>query len=521
MKAADLRQLAAISKLAYCNPFSPKRFRWEQEILGDSFSPEEAVAWSRQNHNAPNDRPNVVALTRLAAELVQRTQSWLSTTPNPAQETLQHYWDAATYLLLYRHITVLNPDDLNCASRKHRNHIKGIWQRFLMDYHQLFNLPNLERVNQHSAAHLFACLCQVHRAFFAIFNHILGNSLPIARLREKVWESLFTCDLHRYYRSLYNRMGDLVSLITGPSGTGKELVARAIGLSQYIPFDAELQDFTPDGDGGFYALNLSALSPMLVESELFGHRRGSFTGAISDRVGWLDACGAQGAVFLDEIGEIELSLQVKLLRVVQQRTFSRLGESQERRFRGKLIAATNRLLLDEIACGRFRQDFYFRLCADRIETPSLREQLDDRPEDLYELVLSLSRKMAGNDALSFASEATDWIQQHLGRDYPWLGNIRELEQCLSSILIRREYIPALPAVIHSPESARLPHWIQDAWQRKLTAEEILCQYSDWVYQETGSYEQTAKRLQLDRRTIKAKVQTAQDRRQANPLSTES
>ena len=111
-----------------------------------------------------------------------------------------------------------------------------------------------------------------------------------------------------------------------------------------------------------------ALPATLVESELFGHRRGAFTGAVQDRAGWLEACPAHGTVFLDEIGELEPALQVKLLRVLQERTFHRIGDTRERRFSGKLIAATNRDLAAEIQAGRFREDLYYRLCADVIES---------------------------------------------------------------------------------------------------------------------------------------------------------
>src|SRR4030095_10303350 len=116
--------------------------------------------------------------------------------------------------------------------------------------------------------------------------------------------------------------------------------------------------------GPFYALNPSALSPTLIESELFGHRRGAFTGAVQDRAGWLEVCPATGTVFLDEIGELDPAIQVKLLRVLQSRTFQRLGDTRDRPFLRKLIAATNRDLGREMAAGEFRKDFYYRLCSD-------------------------------------------------------------------------------------------------------------------------------------------------------------
>ena len=251
-------------------------------------------------------------------------------------------------------------------------------------------------------------------------------------------------------------MSTLPTLITGPSGTGKELVARAIGLSQFIAFDADKKRFAESDTSGFLPLNLSAMSANLIESELFGHRKGSFTGAVSDRQGWLELCPPSGAVFLDEIGELEMSLQVKLLRVVQQRTFSRIGETSERTFSGKLIGATNRDLSQEMKAGRFREDLYYRLCADRIHTPGLRDQLDACPDDLHSLTQHLARKIAGENSESLGQQACDWILKNLGSNYPWRGNIRELEQCISSIMIRGCYIPADPFTATSADSDWTP-----------------------------------------------------------------
>jgi hypothetical protein len=195
----------------------------------------------------------------------------------------------------------------------------------LDEFHHLFRLPGTRLPSIHDAAHVFACLFQIRRAVWHIFDNIVGESMPIARLRAAVWQSIFTHDMRRYRRSLYNRMSDVTTLITGPSGTGKELVARAIGLSQYIAFDVQRQCFCGDMSNMFLTLNLSALSPTLIESELFGHRKGAFTGAVADRADWLEISPRNGTVFLHEIGELDAAIQVKLLCVVQSRVFQRLG----------------------------------------------------------------------------------------------------------------------------------------------------------------------------------------------------
>jgi len=289
-------------------------------------------------------------------------------------------------------------------------------------------------------------------------------------------------------------------LIRGESGTGKELVARAIAGSRYVPFDADKLEFAERPGETFFAINVAALSPALIESELFGHRRGSFTGAISDRKGWLETCPPQGTVFLDELGEMEVLLQVKLLRAIETRRFSAVGDTSLRDFRGKLIAATNRDLRAEIGCGHFREDLYYRLCADLIRTPSLQEQIEASPAVLRELTLFMVRRVAGDEAASCVDEVHQWIATKLPESYPWPGNYRELEQCVRNIIIRGSYQP----VSGSGE----PGFWDDFRAGRLRAEEVLAYYSSLVYRQCGSYEEAARRMGVDRRTVKARIDGA-------------
>jgi transcriptional regulator with PAS, ATPase and Fis domain len=291
-------------------------------------------------------------------------------------------------------------------------------------------------------------------------------------------------------------------LITGPSATGKELVARAIGLSRYIPFNAETESFSEDFEASFYPLNLSALSPTLIESELFGRRRGAFTGAIADRIGWLEVCPPLGTVFLDEIGEIDSSIQVKLLRALDTRAFQRLGETKSRNFRGKAIAATNRDLALEMRQGRFRDDLYYRLCSDTISLPSLHERVTDDPDELSNLVSFLTLRQFGEEgAPELAREVETWIDEHLGRDYPWPGNVRELRQCISNVLIRRRYTPAAEEL-----SGHLREQLAEEFlQGEAAASEIMTRYFTLAYARHGNYQRTARALSVDRRTVKSKI----------------
>jgi transcriptional regulator with GAF, ATPase, and Fis domain len=321
-----------------------------------------------------------------------------------------------------------------------------------------------------------------------------------------VWQSIFTHDMRRYGRVLFDRMADYTTLVIGPSGTGKELVARAVGLSRYVPFDGERETFRAEFSESFFPISLSAMSPTLIESELFGHQRGAFTGAVSDRAGWLEVCPPHGTVFLDEIGELDPAIQVKLLRVLQARTFSRLGETELRRFDGKIVAATNRDLDEEMHAGRFRQDLYYRLCSDIIYVPSLRQRIAADSGEMHQLTLHLAQRLVGDEGPTLAAEVETWIGEHLGPNYDWPGNVRELEQCLRNVLIRKEYRPSQR---RSPSTADpLAEAGAAIREGRWTADELLRWYCTLVYTRTGSYEAAARQLQLDRRTVKAKVEAA-------------
>ncbi len=505
IRITERRQLELFAQLATCNPFLPRRIELEKKVLGKRFQ-EDGIAWSRRLEFTDRERFNVTSLTEAAADLIARVKQQVESGKSLSDESMTHYWYVVIYALLYKHIVYQHPDDLSKSQ-----HVASVWKEFRRDYKILTDMPGLPAGtaespgHPESAGHLFAVLCQVHRAFFNIYSYILGESLPSIKLRGQVWQSIFTHDLDRYRRNLFHRMTELPTLVTGPSGTGKELVARAIGLSQFIPFDEKSASFHA-AETSFFALNLSAMSANLIESELFGHRKGSFTGAIAERKGWLELCPSHGAVFLDEIGELDAALQVKLLRVTQQRRFTKLGGSKELTFSGKIIGATNRDLDLEMKTGRFREDLYYRLCADRIETPSLRQQLDDRPDDLHFLIQHITTKLVGNPSDSLCDQAIDWIGSNLGKSYRWRGNFRELEQCVSSIMIRGEYLPG-QSIGHAPVAGQ-NEWTHDAIDGSLTADGLLQRYCTWIYFKTGSYEAAARQLKIDRRTVKAKIDQA-------------
>jgi transcriptional regulator with PAS, ATPase and Fis domain len=212
----------------------------------------------------------------------------------------------------------------------------------------------------------------------------------------------------RFIESLHR--SDATVLITGESGTGKEVVARAVHAS------------SPRHGGPFVAVNCGAIPAELLESELFGHVRGAFTGAIRDRVGRFEAARG-GTIFLDEIGDMPTTLQVKLLRVLQERTFERVGESTPQKVDARVIAATHVELKDAIAFGRFREDLYYRLRVVPIHLPPLRE----RPEDVEPLARHLLARTCAREgrAVRLSPDALSALQR-----YDWPGNVRELENAI-------------------------------------------------------------------------------------------
>ncbi len=233
-------------------------------------------------------------------------------------------------------------------------------------------------------------------------------------------------------------------LISGESGTGKELIARA------------LHEGSDRRKGRFVAINCGAIPRDLIESELFGHRKGAFTGALVDRIGRFEQAHG-GTIFLDEIGDLALEMQVKLLRVVQERVVDPVGSAQPTRIDVRIIAATHRDLEAEVAAGRFREDLYYRLNVLPLNSPALR----DRPDDVPELLLHHANRLApeGSDPIAFDDETVAALSQ-----YAWPGNVRELVNLVDRFttlfsgrrVSLRDVPPTmLPKPLHAAQTAML------------------------------------------------------------------
>ncbi len=317
------------------------------------------------------------------------------------------------------------------------------------------------------------------------------------RFREALWNTIVTTDLGLYERALLGRMEDFSTLLLGETGVGKGAAAVAIGRSGFIPYDPAKERFAVSFNRSFVSLNLSEFSETLLESELFGHEKGAFTGAITAHEGALARTSEYGAVFLDEIGDVSSSVQIKLLRVLQERTFSPVGGHTKKRFLGRVIAATHRPLAELRQSGKFREDFYYRLCSTQIEVPSLRLRIAENRTELSTLVDAVTARTLGAPDSALAQEVLSIIRRDLPDTYPWPGNVRELEQC-----VRRALLTGSCASVEAP---RATNWLEQAKAGSIDAESLLNGYCRELYRQHGTFEGVAKVAGLDRRTAKRRV----------------
>ena len=280
-------------------------------------------------------------------------------------------------------------------------------------------------------------------------------------------------------------------LIQGETGTGKELIAHAIHSN------------SPRSGGPFIRLNCAAIPAGLLESELLGHERGAFTGALSQRIGRLQLAH-NGTLFLDEVGDLPIELQPKLLRALQEQEFERLGSSQTVRVDVRIVAATNHNLASMVSERRFRADLYYRLNVFPIMLPALRDRVDDIPAFIWHFVHEFARRM---------NKTIDGIPGHvmeLLRLHDWPGNIRELENFIERAVVLtqgRELCPPLsgltqrmPTTLNEPGPALAPARTLEEVERVHIAETL--QRTNWV---VGGKAGAAARLGLPRTTLIARM----------------
>ena len=262
------------------------------------------------------------------------------------------------------------------------------------------------------------------------YQTLLNENKQLKSVLNKQWNQIGATSAIEEIRALVAKVADSRStvLITGESGTGKELVARSIHFQ------------SRRSHGPFVKVNCAALPEGLVESELFGHEKGAFTGAIMQKRGKFEAASG-GTLLLDEIGEMHLGAQAKLLRVLQEREIHKVGGEEPIEIDVRIVVTTNRVLEEAIAEGKFREDLYYRLNVLRIHLPPLRERKDDIPK----LVEFFLRKF--NDENGFSVEPPDEAGMAALQKYQWPGNIRELEHAIERAVVLTRAGKIKPEVI--------------------------------------------------------------------------
>ncbi|MBE0536999.1 MAG: sigma 54-interacting transcriptional regulator [Phycisphaerae bacterium] len=482
LSPSDREFFTLVSRAAFTNPFSRERLELDRRITGDT-----------------SGRPWVGIRPDAIREVTNRIDTLDADKPVRMQDFSKSEQLLLEHVFLFDEYHKLNPpfDDLIARQAQAGDEplkvpcaTDGI--RRLIDR----GVPPTE------AKRYLSAFYQIRRAFYFINKGLIGQSPSMKKLREDLWNNIFTYDINQYQLYLWDRMEDFSTLLLGPTGCGKGAAAAAIGRSGYIPYDEKKNAFARSFTQTFVSANLSQFAETLLESELFGHARGAFTGAVEAHDGLFTLCGQYGAVFLDEIGDLNPQVQLKLLKVLEERVFSPVGSHKRLRFRGRVIAATN-IDLDTLRRdNRFRDDFYYRLCSDCIIVPGLRQRVREHPDELNELIAHTVRLITGKESLDLVAMATDVINKRLGPDYPWPGNVRELAQCIRRVIIKHDYQGQTPTAapfagpVASPDG-RLPN-----------AQQLVSQYCMSLYAQHGSYEKVAGITKLDSRTVKKYIQTA-------------
>lgn len=325
------------------------------------------------------------------------------------------------------------------------------------------------------------------QASLLVRNALLVNELSVenrklkkAREEQRFGELIGTCDAMReIYRKLEKvAPTDISVLITGETGTGKELIAR------------ELHQRSTRQAGPFITINCGAIPENLLESELFGHVKGAFTGAVATRIGRFQAANG-GTLFLDEVGELPLNLQVKLLRALQEKVVSKVGDTRSESVDIRIVAATNRVLEDEISEGRFREDLFYRLNVVGLHLPPLRERGDDL-EVLARHLLQRFAKEFGSDVKGFSADANRAM-----RRYAWPGNIRQLENRIKKAVVLSD-----STLVEAEDLDLRPENLEEVVPLATAVEEFKERYIDEVLKRNNeNRSRTARDLGVDARTI--------------------
>ncbi len=481
LTAEDRTFLGGIAKATFSNPFASAREQLDRELVGAS------PGMSRDTVLAEVMRAVNQRVRSLSGRGIQR----LNDVPEGEDRRL------LTWLYLFHlfHESIADFDALILTQISLGDEsASGPFVDLLLDRMDDLGLARSEALRS------VAMFYQLRRAFYFIHHQLVGASACMGDLRAQLWQNVFTHDIGHYNAFLWDRMEDFSTLLLGETGTGKGTAAAAIGRSGFIPYDSRRGIFKTSFTRAFVALNLSQFPEALLESELFGHCKGAFTGAVQHHDGILSRCSAHGAVFLDEIGDAAVPVQIKLLQVLQERTFAPVGSHERQRFEGRVIAATHQPLDELRSRGAFRNDFYYRLCSDEITVPPLRDRLREDPRELEALTGAILQRLGGEAARMRLDELVSALRAAPGLDYAWPGNVRELEQAIRRILIRGAYRGEAHPVVADGGG-----WIDAATSGQLDARGLVAGYCRMLYQRYPKYGDVARITGLDWRTVKKHV----------------
>ena len=483
LTASDRHFLSQIAQVTYMNPFDLVRNRILVQLAGGHSGMRGEAALK-------------VVIPKMNARITHIDQQGFNTLERFAAEDRLMMRSLFLYQIYNRYTSEL--DRVIEEQLRNKDAPVALAERVITDL-------TTRGFTESEALHYFACFFQLRRAFSFIFYSLVGRSRSIQKLRFALWNNVFTNDMRAFDRALWGRMEDFSTLLLGETGTGKGSAAAAIGRSGYIPFDRAKGRFVASFTESFISTNLSQFPETLIESELFGHRKGAFTGAVDDHKGLFELCSQHGALFLDEIGEMTVPVQIKLLQVLQDRTFTSVGSHQAKRFAGRVIGATNKSITELRTSGRFRDDLFYRLCSDVITLPTLRQRLEEDPSELERLVREQIVRLTGKDDAHDTEFILETLKRDLPKNYPWPGNVRELEQAVRRVLLTHHYTGDMKMAGAEPSHALAG----EIHAGTLNARELLSRYCGLLHDRLGTIEEVARRTGLDRRTVKKYVAATQ------------
>lgn len=481
ISASDREFFHLVSRAGFTNPFSDQRLEIDRAISRN----ESGTTWSEV-------RPEAISeVSKRIAELDGGKTVCIDDFQSTDRQLIEHLFLFDVYHQFNDHFDKLIDEQAAAGEKLLKAAFAG----------EAISKLKARGFSANRARHYFSLFYQVRRAFYYIERGLVGRCESMKKLRMDLWNNIFTHDILHYESLLWDKMEDFSTLLLGPTGCGKGAAAAAIGRSGFIPFDESKQTFAESFTEMFVPINLSQYVESLLESELFGHKKGAFTGAVASHDGLFALCGQHGSIFLDEIGEVSTQIQIKLLQVLQERIFSPVGSHQKLSFHGRVIAATNRSIDQLRIDGKFRDDFYYRLCSDCIYVPGLQQRIQEDAGELDDMIAVTIKRIAGHESGELVETVKEVINKRLGSDYHWPGNVRELAQCIRRVIIKRDYEGD---TVYKMSGSN--EFIKDIEAGTLDGQSLLAGYCSSLYKKHKTYEEVARITKLDRRTVKKYIQ---------------